>query len=191
MGIDSSAEFYRNPCRTDWESFRTDLAGYQHGTKDRITNFIDLETAARQFQDAIISAYNDNCPSFAREYSRSISWWNQDLTERRRKVRRLSNAAKNSGYWTDYKRSLTQYNNKALRQAKESPGGDTVRRLKGLLNVPDSRRFSRRMGKMQLVPSSWKTENILKQRMILWRNYSEFISLVQNTSITFWWLGWS
>jgi hypothetical protein len=52
--------------------------------EDRITNFIDLETSARQFQDAIISAYNDNCPSIARRYSRNISWWNQDLAERRR-----------------------------------------------------------------------------------------------------------
>jgi hypothetical protein len=33
------------------------------------------------------------------------------------------------------------------------------------------------MGKVQFVLSGWKTENILKQRMTLWRNYSEFISL--------------
>jgi hypothetical protein len=46
-----------------------------------------------------------------------MSWWNQDLAERRRKVRRLFNAAKKSGNWTDYKRTLTDYN-KALTQAK-------------------------------------------------------------------------
>jgi hypothetical protein len=39
----------------------------------RISNFIDLETAARQLQDAIISAYNDNCPSFERHCKRNIS----------------------------------------------------------------------------------------------------------------------
>jgi hypothetical protein len=54
MGIDHSVEFYCNPCRTDWESFRTDLAGYLHIMKDGIANFIDLEPAARQFQDAVI-----------------------------------------------------------------------------------------------------------------------------------------
>lgn len=45
--------------------------------------------------------------------------------ERKRKLRRLLNAAKKSEFWTDceYKRSLTEYNI-ALRQAKESPGGD-------------------------------------------------------------------
>jgi hypothetical protein len=114
--------------------------------KDRNTNIIHLDTAARQFQDAIISAYKDNCPSVARGYSRNISWWNQDLVERRRKIRRLFSAAKKSWYWTDYKRSLTEYN-KALRQAKRESWRDTVRRLKRLRNVPDSRRFSQRMGR--------------------------------------------
>jgi len=37
--------------------------------------------------------------------------------ERRRKVRRLFNAAKKSGNWTDYKRNVTDYN-KAFRQVK-------------------------------------------------------------------------
>jgi len=37
--------------------------------------------------------------------------------QKRRKVRKLFNVAKKSGDWTDYKRTLTEYN-KALRQAK-------------------------------------------------------------------------
>jgi hypothetical protein len=45
-----------------------------------------------------------------------VPWWN-DLAERRRRVCSLFNAAKKSGNWTDYKRSLIDYN-KALRQAK-------------------------------------------------------------------------
>jgi hypothetical protein len=83
----------------------------------RITNYIDLEIAVRQFQDAVNLAYINNCPSVARRYSRNISWCNQDLVDRRRKVRRLFNAAKKSGNWTNYKSNLTEYN-KALRQAK-------------------------------------------------------------------------
>jgi hypothetical protein len=174
--IGHSVEFYRNPHRTDWESFRSDLPGYLRDMEDRISNFIDFETAARQFQDVIICAYNNNCRSVARRYSRNISWWNQDLGEKRRKVRRLYNAAKKSGYWTNYRIPLTECN-KALRP-RESPGIGTVR-LKTLLNVADFRRFSRRMGRVQFVLPSWKTENILKQRTRLRRNYSGFISLVQ------------
>jgi hypothetical protein len=68
------------------------------------------------FQDAVAFAYQENCPLTVRR-NRNMSWWNQDLAERRRKVRRLFNAAKKSGNWTDHKRTLTDYN-KALRQAK-------------------------------------------------------------------------
>jgi hypothetical protein len=84
---------------------------------DKITNFMDLKTTTRQFQDVIVFAYNENCPLTIRRNNRNIPWWNQDLVEKRRKVHRLFNAAKKSGNWTDYKRSLTDYN-KALRQAK-------------------------------------------------------------------------
>ena len=52
-----------------------------------------------------------------RRNNRNISWWNQDLAEKNNKVRKLFNAAKKSGNWTNYKRNLTDYN-KALRQAK-------------------------------------------------------------------------
>jgi hypothetical protein len=52
-----------------------------------------------------------------RRNNRNTSWWNQDLVEKKRKVRKLFSAAKKSGNWTDYKRTLTNYN-KALREAK-------------------------------------------------------------------------
>jgi len=84
---------------------------------DKISNFADLEIAAKQFQEAIVLAYNENCPLTVRMNNRKISWRNQDLAERRKKVRRLFVLAKKSGNWTDYKRTLTDYN-KALRQAK-------------------------------------------------------------------------
>jgi hypothetical protein len=62
--------------------------------EDRITNFVDLETVAKELQDAIILAYNDNCPPVTRRYNRNVSWWNQDLAERRKKVHSLFNVAK-------------------------------------------------------------------------------------------------
>jgi hypothetical protein len=116
-GIDHSVKIYRNPRRTDWESFRTELSAGLRGITDRINNSIDLEIDAYQFQEAITSAYNENCPLTVRKNNRNTSWWNQGLAEERRKVRKLFNAANKSGDWTDYKRTLTDYN-KALRQAK-------------------------------------------------------------------------
>jgi len=106
-GTDLSVEVLRIPRRTDWESSRTDLSGSLCNVTDKIINCVGLVTAARQFQDVIAFAYNENCPLTVRRNNRNISWWNQDLAERRRKVHRLFNAAKKSGNWTDYKRTLT------------------------------------------------------------------------------------
>jgi hypothetical protein len=57
MGINHTTITYRNPRRTDWEPFRTDLSGCLNGMKDKISNCTDLEIAANQFQDAFAYAY--------------------------------------------------------------------------------------------------------------------------------------
>ena len=96
-GIDHSVKIYRNPRRTDWESFRTDLSGGLRGMTDKINSIIDLEIAADQFQEAITFAYNENCPITVRRNSRNTSWWNKGIAVKGRKVRKLFNAAKKSG----------------------------------------------------------------------------------------------
>jgi hypothetical protein len=83
-GIDRSPEVYRNPRRTDWESFRTDLTGYLSCMTDKVTDYMGFETAAIQFKDAIVSAYNDSFPLTVRGNTRKIPWWNRDLAEQRR-----------------------------------------------------------------------------------------------------------
>jgi hypothetical protein len=123
--------------------------------KDSITIFIDLETAARQFQDAIVFAYNENCPSTLRR-NRNTSWWNQDLAERRRKVHGLFNVTKKSGNWTDYKRTLTDYN-KALRQAKRE---SWRRHCEEIVKAPECARLQRILSKDgQSAVSSLQLEN--------------------------------
>jgi hypothetical protein len=139
IGIDHSVVTYRNPHRTDWELFKTDLSGCLSGMTDKINNFTDLEIAANQLQDAIAYAYNENCP----------------LTMRR-KVRRLFNVAKKSGNWTDYKRTLTDYN-KALRQAKRE---SWRRHCEEIEKAPECARLHRILSKdEQSVISSIQLEN--------------------------------
>jgi hypothetical protein len=137
---------------------------------------MDLEAAAMQFQDAILSVYSDNCPLIIRRNNRNVPWWNHDLAEKRRIVRRLFNAAKKSGNWTDYKRSLMDYN-KALDRPRVNHGGDTVRRLRRLQEVPDSTEFSQRVGRVQLGPFSWIMEIIPYQSRRPRKNYCGFIFL--------------
>jgi hypothetical protein len=63
--------------------------------------------------------------------------------EKRRKVRRLFNAAKKSGNWTDYKRSLMDYN-KALRQGKRE---SWRRHCEEIEKAPESARLHRILSK--------------------------------------------
>jgi hypothetical protein len=56
MGVDRIIEFYRNPRRTDWGSFKTDLSCSLANMTDRINDFTDLEAVAVQFQEAAVSA---------------------------------------------------------------------------------------------------------------------------------------
>jgi len=88
--------------------------------------------------------------------NRNISWWNQDLAERRRKVHRLFNAVKKSGNWTDYKRTATNYN-KALRQAKRE---SWRRHCEEIEKAPECARLQRILSKDgQSAVSSLQLEN--------------------------------
>jgi len=123
---------------------------------DKISNFTDLETAAKQFQDAIVFVYKENCPLTVRRNNRNISWWNQDLAERRNKVCGLFNVAKKSGNWNDYKRTLTDYN-KTLRQAKR---GSWRRHCEEIEKAPECARLHRILSKdEQSAVSSIQLEN--------------------------------
>jgi hypothetical protein len=73
----------------------------------------------------------------------NTSWWNQGLAEKRRKVRKLFNVAKKSGEWTDFKRTLTEYN-KALRQAKRE---SWRRHCEEIEKAPEHARFHRILSK--------------------------------------------
>jgi len=169
MGIDHSVITCRKPHRTDLELNRTDLSGCLSGMTDKINNFKVLEIAANQLQNAIGFAYNENCPLTMKENNRNTSWWNQDLTVKRRGVRRLFNVTKKSGNWTDYKRILTDYN-KALRQAKRE---SWRRHCEEIEKAPNCARLERILSKdgHSAVHSSLKMENI-QQRKGPWKSYS-------------------
>ena len=76
-----------------------------------------------------------------RNNNRNISWWNQELAEKRRKVCKLFNIAKKSGNWTEYKRNLTD---KALRQAKR---GSWRRHCEEIEKTPECARLHKILSK--------------------------------------------
>ena len=115
--MDRTIETYRNPRKTNWEGYKADLARGLAGVAVTVKSNKDVELAAEQIQNAIISAYENNCPLVTRKSTRNVPWWNKDLDTMRRQVRKKFNNAKTSANWDDYRTSLTEYN-RALRKAK-------------------------------------------------------------------------
>ena len=132
---------YRNPRKTDWESYKEDLDTYLKGISRDIRTVIDVELAVDQLQHAILSSYHQNCPTKPACSSRLVPWWNHELSRLRAKTRRLFNLAKRTGNWADYKLALTSYN-KAIRKAKRSSWKEYCW---GIENIPDSARFMKIM----------------------------------------------
>lgn len=116
-GLSVKKDQYRNPRRTNWESYKVDLNNNLKNVETTIQNHVDLEFAAEQLREAIISAYEENCQVTTRIYTRNTTWWNNELGEQRRRVRKLFNKAKRSGRWDEYRTMLTDYN-KNIRTAK-------------------------------------------------------------------------
>jgi hypothetical protein len=137
---------------------------------NKINNFADLEIAAKQFEEAV--SYNENCPLTVR--NRNISWWNQNLAQKRRKVRKLFNNGKKSGNWTDYKRNLTVYN-KADR-LRQNHGEDSEE----IEMAPECGRLRKILSKdeQSSTSSNLKMETT-QNRKGPWKNYSGSTSLVR------------
>ena len=60
-----------------------------------VKNKNDLDSAAKNIAENILSAYGNSCPVKRRRLKRDIPWWNKRLDDMRKKVRRLSNRKRN------------------------------------------------------------------------------------------------
>ena len=81
--------FYRNVRKTDWKRYRADL-------KENHTNFpkkygtpLEIDRAVDRIEKAINRAFEDNCPLSCRKEGRGNVWWNKELDDRKRRVKRL------------------------------------------------------------------------------------------------------
>ncbi len=111
------AKTYRNPRRTDWGKFHTELqsslspADLLHGQ--------GIDMMASSMKDAIIESYHKACPEVHSSSRKQACWWSPRLETRRRNLRRMYNVSKRTGNWERYSTALTEYN-KEVRQAKRS-----------------------------------------------------------------------
>ena len=72
-------ETYRNPRRTDWETYRDSLETGLRGMRETIWTTADLEMAAEELNEPVISAFNDSCPLTTWTSTRNVPWWNLEL----------------------------------------------------------------------------------------------------------------
>jgi hypothetical protein len=87
---------YRNPKRTNWESYREDLKA-NLGVVPRVIHSVrDVEVAVDMLQQAILSSYHQNCPSRVALSPRTVPWWHKELRHLKGSTRRLFNEAKST-----------------------------------------------------------------------------------------------
>jgi hypothetical protein len=113
--ITSNQVTFRDPKRSNWESYKDNLN--LETISQRIRTIRDIHRSVHQLQQAIILSYHHNCPDKTTRSSRMAPWWNKKLSGLRAKTRRLFNIAKRTGQWDTYKETLTCYN-KEIRKPK-------------------------------------------------------------------------
>jgi hypothetical protein len=128
---------YRNHKRMNWESYWKDLK-VNLGVLQRVIHLVrDVELAVDMLQQVILSSYHQNCPAREALSTRTVLWWNKELSHLKALTRELFNHAKKTGDWESYKMALTCYNTE-IRIAKRSSWRDYSR---GIEEVPDRARL--------------------------------------------------
>jgi hypothetical protein len=95
---------FRNPRRTNWESYKDDLKGNLEIIPSRIRMIKDIDWSVDQLQWAIISSFHRNCQAKTTRSPRNAPWWNKQLRGRRNITRTLFNTAKEQGSGTPIER---------------------------------------------------------------------------------------
>jgi hypothetical protein len=140
--IDITRVTFRDPKRTNWESYKDNLK-VNLGTMTRKIRMIrDIDLAADQLQRAIILSYHNKCQAKTTRSPRTVPSWNKTLSELRAQTRKLFNVAR-TGQWDTYKEALICYK-KEIRKAKRS---SWRRYCQEIADVPGSARLMKIMAK--------------------------------------------
>lgn len=130
---------YRDPKKTNWDSYRVDLETRLKGYSCRPKTAEELEVAVDWIQQSILLAYHKNCPLKERRSPRQVAWWNKELDVLKGNTRKLFNRAKTYGEWDKYRESLTVYS-KAIRLAKRQSWEKFCGEIE---NLPDRAKLTR------------------------------------------------
>jgi len=118
-----TAPLIRNPRGTNWGSFREDLRDtLETGPEMNMKDEAGLELAVHCFQQALITAYEKNCPPRFVKTGRKSLRWTARLESLRREVRRLFNtcrAGNKPSSWELYREAQRRYRKEVRKASKE------------------------------------------------------------------------
>ncbi|XP_043481640.1 uncharacterized protein LOC122510802 [Leptopilina heterotoma] len=148
--VRSETKWIRNPRRTDWASYISELRRTLSGLPGKIRDYQTLDEAANDFTKAIKAAYESSCKPTKVFSGKEVCWWNERLEHLRRETRRLFKRAKKrrtTNGWSDFTKMRDDYRNE-VRKAKQDSwnafcssmkkGKETARLDKLLAKNPDA-----------------------------------------------------
>jgi hypothetical protein len=100
---------FRNPRRTNWESYKDNLNVNLEIISRNIRTIKDIDRSFVQLQRDISLSYYHNCPAKTTRLPRNALWWIKTLRGLRDKTRNIFNTAKRTGQWDNYKEALICY----------------------------------------------------------------------------------
>lgn len=136
-------EQFRDPRKTNWDKFHSTLLKSDLMTENSIFTTEELEKVSSTFSSKITAAFEETCPLNRKTLSKDASWWNNKLEKLRKQTRKLFNRAKITSDWTDYKKSLTEYN----REIRKSKRWDWKRTCEQVEQVPVVTRLHKALSK--------------------------------------------
>lgn len=111
---------YRDPKKTNWESYVAGLRDRVLPWEGNIVNIKDLENKATKLVNAISESFQSACPLITKKANNKVPWWNSALLKHRTRVRKQFNKAKASNNPAEWERfsDLQKDYKKAVRKAK-------------------------------------------------------------------------
>ena len=112
---------FRNPRKTDWVMYQTELSARVTIPGKRIKSIAGIEKTTQMITTSMREAFEESCPLKMPKKGKT-PWWNSDLAKQRRTTRMLLNRAlkgESSTSWNRYKEAQKALK-KSIRSAKRS-----------------------------------------------------------------------
>jgi hypothetical protein len=135
--------------KTIWVQYRESLRENLKMVKPTMGNAYDIEVVSEQLQGAIITSYHTSCPQVRCSSGREVSWCSNELTQLRKNACKLFNRANKTGEWTEYSRTLIEYD-RVLREAKKNSWGRLCQEIE---NISEGARLHRVLAKDPINPA--------------------------------------